>query len=131
MMVDPIADMLTRLKNANRRMLPSVELPASKIKGEILSIMKRETYIRNYVLRKRRNVPCFKVYLHYTEDSVRAFNDIKQISKPGRRVYVNHDKLPIVARGMGIAIVSTSKGIFTSLEARRAGVGGEVICHIW
>ena len=131
MMVDPIADMLTRLKNANRRMLPSVELPASKIKGEILNIMKREAYIRNYVLRKRRSVPYFKVHLHYTEDGVRAFNSIKQISKSSRRVYVNHDELPIVARGMGIAIVSTSKGILTSLEARRAGVGGEVICHIW
>ena len=131
MMTDPIADMFTRLRNANRRMLASIEVPASKLKGELLSILKREAYINNYVLRKRRNVPYFKVYLHYTESGEKAFNQIKQISKPSRRIYVGRDELPIVARGMGIAIVSTSSGVLTSLEARRAGVGGEVMCHIW
>ncbi|MEW5947342.1 MAG: 30S ribosomal protein S8 [bacterium] len=128
---DPIADLLTRLRNANARMMDSVEVPASRLKGEILAILKREDFIANYVLRKRRNEQYYKVFLHYTPDGEKAFQKLRRVSTPGRRVYVTRDRLPIVSGGLGVAIVSTSKGLLTSREAWAKGVGGEVICEIW
>lgn len=130
-MVDPIADLLVRLRNSNSKKLAAFEVPASKLKGEVLRLLKEEGYIRNYVLRRRRNISYFKVFMHYTSDGQCAFTELKQVSTPGRRAYISRSKLPIVARGMGVAVVSTSKGVMTSKRAWKSGVGGEVICEIW
>lgn len=128
---DPIADMLTRIRNANANRTPSVEIPASKEKKAILDVIKETGYIRDYKLIEDKKQGTFKVYLKYTVDEERVINNIKRISKPGRRVYKRVDKLDRVLDGLGIAIVSTPKGVLTDHECRKLKVGGEVICHIW
>ncbi|MDI3525254.1 MAG: small subunit ribosomal protein [Candidatus Atribacteria bacterium] len=129
---DPIADMLTRIRNALKARKGSVSIPASKLKIEIARIMKQEGYIEDYKVTdsdgpKRDLI----IFLKYGPNRERVINGLRRISKPGLRVYVGKDEIPILLGGMGTVVVSTSKGVLTGKEARRLGVGGEVICYIW
>jgi len=126
-MTDPIADLLTRIRNGNLAGKTSVDAPFSKIKAEIARILKTEGFINNYTQNDRN----LRIYLRYTDDGERVITEIKRISKPGCRVYCNKDNLPKVLNGLGIAIISTSKGVVTDREARQTSVGGEVLCTVW
>jgi small subunit ribosomal protein S8 len=130
-MTDPIADMLTRIRNANAVRHESVEIPASKIKRQIAEILKREGFIRDaeYIDDGKQGV--IRIFLKYGPNNERVITGLKRISKPGLRVYVKSTEVPRVLRGLGIAILSTSKGVMTDKEARQAKVGGEVLAYIW
>lgn len=130
-MTDPIADMVTRIRNANLVKHESVEMPSSKMKIEIAKILKREGFIRDFRYYKFQNKFNLKVFLKYGEKQIRILSGLKRISKPGRRVYAAKDEIPKVLGGMGIAILSTSKGILTDKEAKKVGVGGEILCEVW
>jgi len=130
-MTDPIADMLTRIRNANIARHEYVELPASKIKKAIAQIMLEEGYIANVEEYMDGSVPMMRITLKYGQNKERVISGIRRISKPGLRVYVQKDNIPKVLGGLGTAILSTSKGIVTDKVARKEGVGGEVICYIW
>jgi small subunit ribosomal protein S8 len=134
-MTDPIADMLTRIRNASRVKHEVVKMPGSKIKEEIAKILKREGYIEDYRIFSLDPKPgsVLEIRLRYVGDrqSRAAIHGIKRISKPGLRVYTQARSVERVFGGMGIAVLSTSKGLMTDKEARRYGVGGEVICHVW
>ncbi len=131
MMTDPIADMLTRIRNANTAYKDEVELPASRLKEEIARVLQREGYVVGYRIEgddpKRRLV----VEMKYGPERERTISGIKRVSRPGRRVYANRDRLPRVMGGLGVAILSTSQGLMTDKQAARAGIGGEVLCHVW
>ena len=129
-MTDPIADMLTRIRNANSVYHDKVEIPGSKIKEAIAAILKDEGYIKDYevVADNKQNV--IKVSLKYGANREKVISGLKRISKPGLRVYSQKDQLPKVLGGLGIAIISTSKGLMTDRAARKNGVGGEVICYV-
>lgn len=130
-MTDPIADMLTRIRNANSTNKESLEMPASKLKLEILSVLKEEGYIVDYKTKTDKNKhPVIVVTLKYI-DNERVIKGLKRISKPGLRVYAKVDQLPKVLNGLGIAVISTSKGIMTDREARRQNIGGEVLAYVW
>lgn len=131
MMTDPIADMLTRIRNGNNARHKSVELPSSKIKKEIANILLNEGYIKSFDVVDDDKQGIIKIDLKYAESGERVISGLKRISKPGLRVYVKCEDVPKVLGGLGIAIISTSKGILTDKEARKQGVGGEVICYIW
>ena len=133
MVTDPIADMLTRMRNALMIRNRVVVIPASKPKTEIARILKEEGFIENYTSVRNRECPQdnLRVRLRYAEDKKPVITTIKRISKPGRRVYVNRHEIPWVLSGLGIAILSTSKGIMTGQQARKLGVGGEVLCYVW
>lgn len=131
MMTDPIADMLTRIRNANNARHTSVDIPASNIKKEIARILLEEGYIKNIDVIEDEKQGMLKIELKYAESGQRVITGLKRISKPGLRVYVKCDDVPKVLGGLGTAIISTSKGIITDKEARKEGVGGEVICYIW
>lgn len=130
---DPIADMLTRIRNANTVYHESVDIPISKMKLGIAKILKSEGYIRNYKVINDPKKPfgILKVFLNYGPHREHVTQGLARISKPGRRIYVGKDKLPRVMGGLGIAIISTSQGLKTDAEARLLGLGGEVICHVW
>ncbi|RKX55243.1 MAG: 30S ribosomal protein S8 [Thermotoga sp.] len=131
---DPIADMLNRIKTANVVYKESVSIPASKLKLEICRILKKEGYIADYRYIEDGRQGIIKVFLKYKGDrrnKQRVITDIMRVSKPGRRVYVSKDEIPRVKGGLGIAILTTSKGVMTDKEARKLGVGGEVIAYIW
>ena len=130
-MTDPLADMLTRIRNANMVGHERVEIPASKLKEQIAKTLYEEGYIRNYRLIEDGKQGVLRVYLKYGEKKEKVITQLKRISKPGRRIYVSKDGLPRVIGGLGIAILSTSQGIMTAAQCRKAGVGGEVICHVW
>ncbi|MDO9574144.1 MAG: 30S ribosomal protein S8 [Candidatus Contubernalis sp.] len=130
-MTDPIADMLTRIRNANRVQLDQVEIPSSKVKLALAEILKSEGFIREFEYRKDTKQGIIRVYLKYGASKERVITGIKRVSKPGLRVYVNNDELPKVLGGLGIAVVSTSKGLMTDRDARKTGVGGEVLCYVW
>ena len=130
-MTDPIADMLTRIRNANNAGHKAVEIQASKEKKAIAEILLEEGYIKKVEYIDDDKQGMIKVALKYGEDKSRVIAGIKRISKPGLRVYVNKDEIPKVLNGLGVAIISTSKGVLTDKEARRAGIGGEVICYVW
>lgn len=130
-MTDPIADMLTRIRNANRMRHEKVEMPASRIKTDILSVLKKEGFINDYAFIKDANQGKIVVTLKYTTSKERVIKGLKRISKPGLRVYTTVDHLPKVLNGLGIAVISTSKGIMTDREARLAQVGGEVLAYVW
>lgn len=130
MMTDPIADMLTRIRNALAVKKPEIVLPYSKVKHEIAKILKKEGYL-NEVEKVEDRFAQLKLVLSYQKDNKPAIIHIKRISKPGRRVYVSRDKIPYVLNDLGIAVLSTSQGIMTNKQARRARVGGEVICEVW
>ncbi|MGB9553417.1 MAG: 30S ribosomal protein S8 [bacterium] len=128
---DPIADMLTRIRNANLAYLETVEVPASKIKIEIARILKEEGFINDFVIDSSSGHENIKIYLKYGPKKERMISGLKRISKPGRRIYVSKENIPRVLRGLGIAIISTSKGLVTDKEARKLNEGGEVICYVW
>lgn len=130
-MTDPIGDMLTRIRNANMVKHESVEMPSSKMKIELAKILKKEGYIRDFRYYKFQNKFNLKVFLKYGEKSMRTIMGIDRVSKPGRRMYSGKTEIPKVLGGLGIAILSTSKGIMTDKEARKEGVGGEIICRVW
>jgi ribosomal protein S8 len=128
---DPIADMLTRIRNALVIRQETVMVPASNIKIAIADILQREGYIKSYKIVKDGNFDAIKVMLKYTPEKKAVISGLKRISKPGLRVYAGKDEMPKVLDGLGIAIVSTSGGIMTDKEARKAGLGGEVLCFVW
>ena len=128
---DPIADMLTRIRNANSAKHKTVDIPASKMKTAIAEILFKEGYIKSFELISNENQGIIRITLKYDEKGTRVIDGIKRISKPGLRVYANKEELPRVLNGLGIAIISTSKGLKTDKEARSAGIGGEVLAYIW
>ncbi|MEW9676501.1 30S ribosomal protein S8 [Lentibacillus sp. L22] len=130
-MTDPIADMLTRIRNANMVKHDKLELPASKIKKEIADILKREGFVRDYEFIEDAKQGVLRIFLKYGANSQRVITGIKRISKPGLRVYAKADEVPRVLNGLGIAIVSTSKGVLSDKEARSQAVGGEVLAYVW
>lgn len=128
---DPISDMLTRIRNANKALHQRAEMPASRMKLELARILKEEGYIADYRIVKGDSYDTLIIELKYTDDRRRVISQLKRVSKPGRRIYAPKDQLPKVLGGLGIAILSTSRGVMTALEAKRQGVGGEVICFVW
>jgi len=130
-MTDPIADMLTRIRNANRANKERVEIPASRAKLGVARILKEQGFIRNYRFLENRQQGTIRVYLKYSPEKERVITDLKRISKPSRRVYVGWRDMPRVLGGLGIAIVSTPEGLMTASRARRAKVGGEILCYVW
>lgn len=131
MMTDPIADMLSRIRNASNAKHKSVDIPASKIKKDIAEILLNEGFIKAYDVEEDNKQGILKIDLKYGENEERIISGIKRISKPGLRVYVNSNELPRVLGGLGIAIISTSKGVLTDKDARNHEVGGEVVCYVW
>ena len=131
MVTDPIADMLTRIRNANQMRYKEVEVPASKLKLEIARILKEEGFIADYKVKKNEVQSIIVLYLKYSDKKERVITGLKRISKPGLRVYAKAEEVPRVLNGLGIAIISTSKGVMTDKEARRQNLGGEVLAYIW
>ena len=131
MVTDPIADMLTRIRNANQMRYKEVEVPASKMKIEIAKILKEQGFINNYKVNKDSFPNMITMELKYGQNKERVITGLKRISKPGLRVYANALDIPKVLNGLGIAIISTSKGLMTDKEARKQNVGGEVLAYIW
>ena len=131
MVTDPIADMLTRIRNANQLRYKEVEVPASKIKVGIANILKEEGFITNYKVEKDNVQSVIQLELKYGQNKERVITGLKRISKPGLRVYASASELPRVLNGLGIAIISTSKGLMTDREARKQNLGGEVLAYIW
>ena len=130
-MTDPIADMLTRLRNANSVFHEKVEIPGSKIKQAIAAVLKEEGFIKDYAFNEDDKQGVISVSLKYGPSREKVISGIKRISKPGLRQYVKHDEIPRVLGGLGIAIISTSKGIMSDKQARKAGLGGEVVAYVW
>ena len=131
MVTDPIADMLTRIRNANQMRNKEVEIPASKIKVEIAKILKEEGFIVDYKTKKNNVQDVLVLTLKYGENKERVITGLKRISKPGLRAYVKADEVPKVLNGLGIAIISTSRGVMTDKNARQQSLGGEVLAYIW
>jgi small subunit ribosomal protein S8 len=131
MQTDPIADMLTRIRNANKALHEHTEMPTSRLKVEIARLLKEEGYITDYNVRSGESFDTLVIELKYGSNRERILTDLKRVSKPGRRVYARKDRLPRVLGGMGTAIMSTSKGLVTSKTAEQEGIGGEVICFVW
>ncbi|HHX77656.1 MAG TPA: 30S ribosomal protein S8 [Firmicutes bacterium] len=130
-MSDPIADMLTRIRNASMARHETLELPASRMKLSVAQILKEEGFIKDFDFKSDDRQGVIRIFLKYGPQRERVISGIKRISKPGLRVYAKKDDLPKVLGGLGIAIVSTSQGVMTDKEARRKGVGGEVLCYVW
>jgi small subunit ribosomal protein S8 len=131
MLTDPIADMLTRIRNANKALQDAVEMPTSRMKVDIARLLKEEGYIRDFHVRQGESFDTLVVELRFGRNRERIITDLKRVSKPGRRIYARKDRLPRVLGGMGTAILSTSSGVITSRTAEERGVGGEVICFVW
>ena len=131
MLTDPVADMLTRIRNANKALQDRVVMPSSKLKVEIARLLKEEGYVKDFHVESGDAFDHLVVDLKYGRSRERVITDLKRVSKPGRRVYARKDRLPRVLGGMGTAILSTSRGVITSRTAEREGVGGEVICFVW
>lgn len=130
-MTDPVADMLTRIRNANIAGHAMVEIPASKMKKNIAEILVKEGFIKSYEVIEAENQDIIRVQMKYGANKAKVITGIKKISKPGLKVYAKADEVPRVLGGLGIAIISTSSGLITDKEARKLGVGGEVICYVW
>ncbi|MEI4804200.1 30S ribosomal protein S8 [Bacillus sp. NPDC077411] len=130
-MTDPIADMLTRIRNANMVRHDKLEVPASKIKKEIAEILKREGFIRDVEYIEDNKQGILRIFLKYGVNNERVITGLKRISKPGLRVYAKADEVPRVLNGLGIALVSTSKGVMTDKDARQLQTGGEVVAYVW
>lgn len=130
-MTDPIADMLTRIRNANMAKLQKVDIPSSNMKVSIANVLKAEGFIKNYKVIPDQKQGVLRVYLKFIDEKEPVINEIKRVSKPGGRVYVASEDIPKVKNGLGVAILSTSKGILADKSAREAGIGGELICTIW
>ncbi|MGD0982276.1 MAG: 30S ribosomal protein S8 [Acidimicrobiales bacterium] len=132
-MTDPIADMLTRVRNANVAMHETVRMPSSRVKEALAQILEREGYIAGFTTISREGRPgdVLEISLKYTADRARVIGGLKRVSKPGLRIYCRADGLPRVLGGLGVAVLSTSKGLMTDREARQQRVGGEVLCYVW
>ena len=131
-MTDPIADMLTRIRNANTAKHDTVDVPASKMKISIAEILLKEGYIKSFELVDNGNFKDIRITLKYgASKNEKIISGLQRISKPGLRVYANKEELPKVLGGLGVAIISTNKGVITDKEARKLGVGGEVLCFVW
>jgi small subunit ribosomal protein S8 len=132
-MTDPIADMLTRIRNANVAFHDEVAMPSSKVKEALAGILKQEGYIEGFAVEERTDRPGKKltIAMKYTPDRRRTISGLKRVSKPGLRVYTKSADVPRVLGGMGVAILSTNQGLMTDREARQRRVGGEILCHVW
>ncbi len=130
-MTDPIADMLTRIRNAGEAHFDKVDIPASRMKISLAKIFKEEGFIKNYKVIKDSRQALLRVYLKYADKQRPLIQGLKRVSKPGRRVYAGHEELPRVQGGLGVAVISTSKGVVADRHARKLQVGGEVLCEIW
>jgi small subunit ribosomal protein S8 len=132
-MTDPIADMLTRIRNANSAQFDSVKMPGSKLKESLAGILEREGFISGFTVRDDPSRPgtTLEIMLKYSEERVRTIEGIKRVSKPGLRIYAKADAMPRVLGGIGVAVLSTSKGLMTDREARKRKLGGEVLCYVW
>ena len=130
-MSDPLADLLTRIRNAVRAGFPSVEAPSSQLKVHVCDVLKREGYIVDYVSEDDGKQGILRIQLKYTEDRKSVIQGIKRVSKPSLRIYAGANKIPPVRSGLGIAVVTTSKGVMTAKQARTENVGGEVLCEVW
>ncbi len=128
---DPIADMLTRIRNAGKAKFNSVDIPGSKLKTELAKVLKNEGFVRNYKFIRDGKQGILRVYLKYTQGQTNAILRLERVSKPSRRVYVKGKDVKPVFNGMGIAVLSTSRGIMTDKQARGENVGGEVLCMVW
>ena len=128
---DQIGDMLTRIRNAGTVRHDTVEMPASKLKVAVLKILKEEGFITDYEVVKGKPERLIKIRLRYQENNQSFISGIERVSKPGLRVYAHHNEIPRVYGGVGVAILSTPKGVFTGQQARRQGIGGEVLCYVW
>jgi small subunit ribosomal protein S8 len=131
MMTDPIADMLTRIRNATRARHPRVDLPASKLKIEIARILKEEGYLANFKVVDEKGRRVLRVFLRYTPGRRSVITDVKRVSRPGSRRYVGRAHIRAVMGGMGVSIISTPRGLMTGGAARKEGVGGELLCEVW
>jgi small subunit ribosomal protein S8 len=130
-MTDPLADMLARIRNAGRAGHDKVDIPASRMKIALARIFKEEGFIKNYKVIKDNRQGILRVYLRYDDEQKPLIQRIERVSRPGLRVYVGHEDLPKVQGGLGVAVISTSKGVITDRQARKLKVGGEVLCQIW
>jgi len=130
-MTDPIADMLTRIRNGNNAKHETVDVPASNMKKQVAQILLNEGFIKSFDLIDDGKQGIIRIELKYGQNNEKVISGIKRISKPGLRVYVKNDEIPRVLGGLGIAILSTSKGVMTDKEARKEGIGGEVLCYVW
>lgn len=130
-MSDPIADMLTRIRNAGKAKMDSVDIPGSMLKVELARVLKDEGFVRNYKFLKDNKQGILRIYMKYGEDNTCAIYGLKRVSKPSRRVYVKGKDVKPVLNGMGVNIISTSKGVLTDRQARQENVGGEILCTIW
>jgi len=128
---DPIADMLTRLRNATAVRQSYCLVPASRLKGAIAQVLKDEGYIARYEVTRDGPFPMLKIYLRYTDEREPVLTGLRRVSKPGCRVYTKRDRIPWVQSGLGTVILSTPKGVISGKQARRLGVGGEVLCEVW
>ncbi len=131
MVTDPIADLLTRIRNGSMAEHEKVDVPASKLKVRVAEILKEEGFIKNYRVVEDTRQGVLRVYLKYGPGQERVITGLRRVSKPGRRLYVSAGKVPSVLGGMGVAILSTPRGVLTDRESRKAGVGGEVLCYVW
>ncbi len=130
-LTDPVADFLTRIRNAHRARHQKLDVPVSKLKSEVARILKEEGYIANYKPVDENGQALLRVYLKYGTDNTPAIRDLKRVSKPGCRVYVGKEEIRRVQGGLGISIMTTPKGVMTGRQARREGVGGEILCEVW
>jgi small subunit ribosomal protein S8 len=131
MRTDPIADMLTRIRNASRAEHEKVDIPASKLKVRLAELLKDEGFIKNFRLLEDAKQGTLRVYLKYGAGNERMISGLVRVSTPGRRIYVTHDKIPSILAGMGVALLSTSRGVVTGRDARKQKVGGEVLAYVW
>jgi small subunit ribosomal protein S8 len=131
MTTDPIADLLTRLRNALSAKLRFIDVPTSKMKVKIVEILKAEGFIENFLVRNEQPQGTMRIFLKYKTDRSPVLRGLKRVSRSGKRVYVACNDIPRIFGGMGTSIISTSSGVLTAQEARKANVGGEVLCHIW
>jgi len=130
-MTDPIADLLTRIRNANQKAFEKLEVPHSKFKEQIVRILKDEGYLKDYRILRDQGRSVLKISMKYGEREKRVITRLERVSKPSRRIYVGCDEIPRVQGGVGVVILSTPRGVMTDRQARAAGVGGEVVCYVW
>ncbi len=130
-MTDPIADLLTRIRNANQNGFARLEVPSSNVKVEIVRVLKEEGYIKDFRVLKDKGRAVIKISMRYVDKGDRAIKKIERVSRPSRRVYVPKDRIPRVMNGLGVAIISTPRGVMTDRKARQEGIGGEVLCTVW
>jgi len=128
---DPIADLLTRIRNASRAEHEKVDIPSSKLKVRIVELLKEEGFIKNFRVLEDNKQNMLRVYLKYGQGNEKIISGLVRISTPGRRIYVTHDEIPSILGGMGVALVSTSRGVMADREARKQKVGGEVLAYVW